>query len=179
MGYNRAASSTPRAPTWEDVRMSRTRLPAEVAAVLAVVIMVGGTFLPWLQSGSTHRNLYGTAGVVQRLAGLGAPVGAALNALPLLGLFCVLAGVGYGLGWRRTAALSTAVVAAALGSVAVAALVHRGRGDIHIVAAGPTLTLVGATIAVLDLLMLVFAGSSSAPHSYRAPSARTSTMELT
>ncbi len=60
----------------------RWRHVVAASAALGAVVMTAGTFAPWLASGTSERNLYSSAGVVQRLAGLGRAIGFALDALP-------------------------------------------------------------------------------------------------
>jgi hypothetical protein len=131
------------------------RRPYLAAAGVAVgaVVMTAGTFAPWLASGDSHRNLYSSVGVVQRLAGLGRPVALALDALPLTGLYCVLAGLAYLLGQRRVAAASMAVLAVVLGGLGVAVLSHRSSSPIRLLAVGPSVTVAGAALTLAGLLV--------------------------
>ena len=145
---------------------SRSRRSGEpmVTGLLAVgaVVMVAGTFCPWLSSGSARRNLYGATGVVQRIAGLGQPLGDVLDLVPLVGLFLVLCGLLWALGQRLIAGLGTAVVALLLGLISAAALSHQHAGTVRIVALGPMITLVGAGITALGISLLPVLGRRAA-----------------
>ena len=130
----------------------RQRHLAAVTVAVGTVVMTAGTFAPWLASGASERNLYSSAGLVQRLAGLGRPVGIALDVLPLTGLYGIAAGVAYVTGRRRIAAGAIALLAVVLAGIAWAALAHRRAGEVHLLAVGPSVTLGGALICLAALL---------------------------
>lgn len=121
---------------------------------LGAVVMTAGTFAPWLASGTSTRNLYRSAGLVQRLAGLGRPVGLVLDALPFTGLYCIVAGVAYVLGRRHIAAGAIALLAFGFAGIALAALTNRRAGQIQLLVAGPSVTLIGALVCLATLLIL-------------------------
>ncbi len=135
-------------PDGPDHRLS----PSAIVAALGAAVMTAGTFAPWLASGASNRNLYRSAGLVERLAGLGRPVGLALDALPLTGLYCVAAGVAYVMGRRRIAAGAIALLAVVFAGIASAALANRRPGAVHLRAVGPSLTLAGALLCLGALL---------------------------
>jgi hypothetical protein len=97
-----------------------------VGTVVGTVLIMAGTFSPWLASGRSERNLYSSAGLVQRLAGLGRLVGVALGVLPLTGLYGIAAGLAYVMGRRRIAAGAIALLAVVFAGIALAALSGRG-----------------------------------------------------
>jgi hypothetical protein len=139
-------------PAIADARGGRWHAVASGVAFGAVV-MTAGTFAPWLASGTNDRNLYSSAGVVQRLAGLGRPVGMALSALPFTGLYCLAAGVAYVMGRRRIAAGAIALLACVFTGVALAVLAHRRSGQIQLLVIGPSVTLIGALTCLVALLV--------------------------
>ena len=115
--------------------------------LLGVVLVVGGTFLPWLNSGAVSRNLYAVAGAAQRLGLLGP--GSISGWLPLLGPVCAVPVLLAALRWYRSAAVLGALVALACGGAATAALVMVGGRSalgVSLAVAGPVTTLVGALI---------------------------------
>jgi hypothetical protein len=132
--------------------VSRRLHPAAIGVAVGTVAMTAGTFAPWLASGASARNLYSSAGLVQRLAGLGRPVGLALDALPLTGAYCIAAGVAYVTGRRRIAAGAIALLAVVFAGIALAALSHRRPGEIHLLAVGPSVTLAGALFCLAAML---------------------------
>jgi hypothetical protein len=117
--------------------------------------MLSGTFAPWLRSGEVTRDSYRTAGLLQRLLDIGGAAGAALDALPLIGLLCAASAVMFALGWRRTAASVLSALAVAMGALAVAALSAPGSSDVRVVALGPVIVLIGAGLTILAGIALV------------------------
>ncbi|SFQ56469.1 hypothetical protein SAMN05421810_109241 [Amycolatopsis arida] len=129
-------------------------VPAAVAAVGLVVVVVG-TFLPWLRSGSVRRSSYETASLVDHFSLLDhALLGAVLRswvAVPLVAASCVAL---LAVRLSRTAAIGTIVLAIVVGTVAVGVLVQGGdaSGPVGLVPAGPLACLAGSTIALIGAL---------------------------
>lgn len=121
---------------------------------IGVVVMVVGTFAPWLRSGQVTRNSYRTAGLLQRLLGIGGAAGAALDALPLLAFFCAANVVILTMGLRRTALAVVSLLAVGMGALALAALAAPTVGGVRVVRSGPIITLVGATTTIVAALGL-------------------------
>lgn len=133
------------------VQVRRRRI-GTVLAVLGVVTLVTGTFLPWLGSGSALRNSYEAMGVARRLTPLGdGPVGAALAAWPALGGITAAALALYVVGLRRAAAIAISSLAVVAGTVATAFVVLIPTGDLTVrtVVAGPLTTMTGAVLAIV------------------------------
>ncbi len=149
---------------------SARRLPAALAGVAAgAVLLLAGTFAPWLQSGRSRRNSYQAAGVLQRLTGLHGPAGVALDAWPLLAFGCGLLALLFALGARRVAAVVSLAVAVGTGAVAVLVLRAPAAGGIQVVRTGPIMTLCGAGVAALAtaaLLASLRRGDSVARRTY-------------
>ena len=129
----------------------RPRLAALVLAI-AVIVMVAGTFAPWLRSGQVTRNSYRTAGLLRRLLDLHGVAGAALDAIPLVALLCAVGGALFVLGCRRTAMALLTVLAIALAALSVAVLVAPSGRDISVAVWGPATTLGGASAVILVVL---------------------------
>jgi hypothetical protein len=136
------------------------RVPPWIASTgLAVAVL--GTFLPWFFSGSVERNSYQAVNLADRLDLLRDPfAGAALHVwigVPLLSCVCVALLV---LGFRRTGATITTLLAISVGTVALLASVHAssGPGLVGISATGPVTTLTGASLALVGALGSFFAG---------------------
>ena len=120
-----------------------SRVPAVIAAS-GLVLLVVGTFLPWLRSGTVDRNSYQAAAVAGEF--LGAPAFRLWLGVPLLGALCVALFV---LGLARTAATVTALFATAAAVVAVLATVRTGGSSaVSVSPSGPATTLIGAVIAL-------------------------------
>lgn len=128
---------------------SRARCAATVIAVpvlggTGLILLVVGTFLPWLRSGQNRRNSYQTGGALRRLLGLHGIADSAVSAWPFLALLCGAIAAIFALGLRRSAAALAVVAALAAGSVAVAALRVGGNSFARPVSLGPSVTLTGA-----------------------------------
>lgn len=115
-----------------------------------------GMFLPWLRSGTVLRDSFELAGVIQSLGFLRG------DALELLlyawyGLIPVitLSIAAYALGARRVAATFGLASAIILGTIAGGARVEAGSGAglVGITAIGPTVSLIGAALAVTAALV--------------------------
>ena len=123
-------------------------LRAGVGAALGAVVMVGGTFAPWLKSGEVERNCYRTAGLLQRLLGIDGTAGTALDALPLLAVLCAALGAAFLVGARVVALLGLSMLGLACAALAVAALGAPGGAGVRVAPIGPIITLLGSIIIV-------------------------------
>lgn len=123
--------------------------------VAGLIVLVIGTFLPWLHSGHTQRNSYQAGGALRRLLGLRGAADAAVSAWPLLALMCAAVVAVFMLGLRRSAVLLALLASLAAGSVAVAALRVDGNRFVRPILLGPIVTLVGATAVILAATLLL------------------------
>ncbi len=130
---------------------------ATVGLGAGTVLMIAGTFAPWLRSGEVSRNSYRTAGLLQRLLDVNGAAGTALDAMPLFALFCALGWVAFILGWRRSSAAVLAVLAVAMGALAGAAISAPTSGEVQVALTGPILTLVGSVTTILAAIGSVLA----------------------
>jgi hypothetical protein len=127
----------------------------QLAGGLGAVVMVTGSFLPWLGSGAALRNSYQAIAVARRLTPLGAgPADGLLAAWPAFGGITAACLVLYVLGLRRTAAGGILLLAVLAGTVASAFVVLLPTGDatIRAVLLGPAVTVTGAVLAVVGAL---------------------------
>lgn len=143
-----------------------TRPHTTVAVAGAVLLGAGlvtiavGTFLPWVRSGSVLRDSYESIGVIRSIRVLdGSQLALVLDAWVALIPVSTLCMIGYALGFRRSAATTSCVVAIISGTVAGAAIVLGGGEEVRlgISSIGPTTTLVGAVLALIGAVG-VFAG---------------------
>lgn len=138
--------------------------PGHIAGVAVgfagLIVLVVGTFLPWLTSGQARRNSYQAGGALRRLLGLRGAADAAVSAWPLLALVCAAAVAIFALGLRRSAAMLALVAALAAGSVAVAALRVDGNRFIRPLILGPIVTLVGATTVILAATLVLISAQT-------------------
>jgi hypothetical protein len=133
------------------------RSGAGVAAA-GLVVLVLGTFLPWLRSGSVLRDSYQSAGALRDLVGgLNAPAGALLGAWTVIVPCCAVCVAGYAVGLRRTAAVLGVLVSLVVGTAAGVVRVQVGATDAVVgpVTTGPLVTLVGATITLAGTIIVV------------------------
>jgi hypothetical protein len=138
-------------------RSGPARLVATVLLAVGVVVMVAGTFAPWLRSGQVTRNSYRTAGLAQRLLDLHGVAGAALDAMPLLALLCAVGGLLFMFGYRRTALILLTALALLLAALSVAVLVAPASSEVAVTDSGPVITLGGALLAVFAAITSVVA----------------------
>lgn len=149
------------------------RRPRAVLAVgatagpVGLLVVVAGTFLPWLTSGGVHRNSYAVLGIVRRLRFLDAgPAATAISLWPLLGTVAMLPVIAGILRWWRTAAITTLLFGAltGLGAGAVLAVAggHRPAG-IALSPIGPAVTVAGALVAVVGALLILVARGRHLP----------------
>jgi hypothetical protein len=136
-------------------------IPALGLGVTGVVLVVVGTFLPWVSSGGQMYRSYAVAGLVDRLDLLdNGLVRVLLGGWPFVGPLCLVPLVLAALRHRRAAG-STAIVIG-LAVAAGAALVLRYAGALHVpgvvvvVGTGPwTVIAGGLTLAGGGVLALV------------------------
>lgn len=139
-----------------------TKLAIAGAALTAagLVTVAVGTFLPWVVSGLVLRDSYESIGVIRSIKVLdGSPLALVLDAWVVLIPVSTLCIVAYVLGFRRSAATVSGIVAIISGTVAGAATVVSGGEEVRlgISSTGPTTTLVGAVL-ILAGVVGVFAG---------------------
>lgn len=130
------------------------RLPAaHWLGALGLVVVVVGTFLPWLSSGRTSRNSYQASGALQRLLAPDGIVHLAVVIWPFVSLACALAIACYALGVRPLAWLIAVLAAATAAAVAVAALSVAGTIIAQPMTTGPTVTLIGSVLTLLAAII--------------------------
>jgi uncharacterized membrane protein len=125
---------------------------AAVGAV-GLVVLVLGTFLPWLQSGRTTRNSYETGGAIRRLIGTTGLVDYLFVLWPLVGIACAAAVALFLFGLRTLGALVAGLAALAAGAAGIGALAATANSYAQVVIIGPVVTLIGATLVALAVLL--------------------------
>src|SRR5690242_12085623 len=124
---------------------TRVGLAGAVLTAAGLVTVAVGTFLPWVVSGSVLRDSYESIAVIRAVKILdGSPLALVLDAWTLLIPVSTLCVVVYALGFRRSAATISTVIAIISGTIAGAASVSSGGEDVRlgISSAGPITTLV-------------------------------------
>jgi hypothetical protein len=127
------------------------------AALLStgLVVLVVGTFLPWLRSGRSTRDSYQADGVVGRLRDPSGVLGSVLHVWPFLGLVGGVALALVVLGRPRSGAALALVAATGAAAVAIWALNTHGSAVAEVAEIGPAVTLIGAIIVPMGAWGLV------------------------
>lgn len=171
IGHTGQVTSLPSSPRLASSRSgSRSRAALAVGATLSLVgllVVVTGTFLPWLTSGGVKRNSYAVLGIVRRLRFLdGGPTATAISLWPLLGTVAMVPVIAGILHWWRIAAVTTLLfgVLTGLGAAGVLAVAggHGGAG-IALSPTGPSVTTAGAVLAVLGGVLVLLSRRRSRP----------------
>ncbi|MGB3441990.1 MAG: hypothetical protein WBA97_24865 [Actinophytocola sp.] len=146
---------------------ARPHTPVAVAGVVLTAIgllAIGvGTFLPWVKSGTVLRDSYESIAIIRTIKVLdGSPLALILDAWTLLIPMITLCVVAYALGFRRSAATISAVVAIISGTVAGSATVVGGGENVRlgISSTGPVTTLIGSVLTLVGVVG-IFAGRRS------------------
>ena len=177
IGHNEAMTGPPSSlPSGSSSPGGGSRILFAVGAALSLVgvlVVVAGTFLPWLASGGVQRNSYAVLGIVRRLRFLdGGPAAVAISLWPLLGSVAMLPVIAGILRWWRTAAVTTLVfgILTGVGAASVLAVAGgHGAAGITLSPTGPTITLAGALLAVVGAVtVLVARRRSRSPQDFRA-----------
>ncbi|MFC4858999.1 hypothetical protein [Actinophytocola glycyrrhizae] len=147
-------------------RTGAARHPPAAALTAAGLTTVGiGTFLPWVVSGTVLRDSYQSIAVIRTVGVLdGNPLALLLDAWTLLIPVITLCIVVYAVGFRRSAATISTVVAIISGTVAGFATVLGGGEDISlgISSTGPVTTLIGSVLALVGVVGIFTGRRSSA-----------------
>lgn len=130
-------------------RPSRLGVAGAAVAGLGLVLVALGTFLPWFRSGAVLRNSYEVIGLLRTIRLLeGSPLRFALDAWTLTVPAITVCVATYALGFRRTAATFTIIVAILCGTVGGIAAVESDSN--HVIAGiGPAVVFLGGVAALL------------------------------
>lgn len=152
-----------------------TLIVGAMLALVGLLVVVAGTFLPWLTSGGVQRNSYAVLGIVRRLRFLdGGPAATAISLWPLLGTVAMLPVIAGILRWWRTAAVTTLLfgLLTGLGAAAVLAVAGgHGAAGIALSPTGPTVTVAGAVLGVVGAVLILVARRRGRPSPSRDLSA--------
>lgn len=134
----------------------RARLRLAPAAMCAgLVVLMIGTFLPWLESGRVSRNSYAGDSALRELVDVGGALDAVLRAWPFVGLACAAAVALVLLGRTRTGAVLGGLAAACAAALAGWALQSPAHGVVRPAGTGPATTLIGAALSLLAALPIL------------------------
>ncbi|MGW5051799.1 hypothetical protein [Actinokineospora sp. NPDC004072] len=137
----------------------RVLVPVGIAGLVTAVV---GMCLPWLRSGAVLRDSFEFAGVIQTLGFLRGQALERLLVLWYLMIPAMLLGAACYLLARRVAATFLLLVAIIIGTIAGAARVEAGSGQVGIAEVGPTVTVIGAALVMAAALGTLFGGRGRA-----------------
>nr|WP_157528756.1 hypothetical protein [Kibdelosporangium sp. MJ126-NF4] len=143
------------------ISMPRTGALGAAGAAVGLALVVLGSFLPWVRSGSAHYTSFQSLGILRHLGFMDAfPVMRVLLDI-WLGVIpaAAVAIAMYALRLRRTAAVLAVLLALLMGTIAGAVTVQgedKG-GAIGIASTGPAVTLSGAVLALLGAVVILVA----------------------
>jgi hypothetical protein len=149
------------------LQMLRHRPSSLVAFSVAGLVVVVGTFLPWLRSGSTSRSSYDLLGVLDRLdLAPGGFISTLIRWWPMVPLLVTVAVVAawWGLRW---VALVTATAAVLYAGGVGAALVVASRDTGIGVGVGPWVCAIASAVFLITALWIVFTHATG--HAVRTP----------
>jgi hypothetical protein len=137
------------------MREGVARVGAGIAAG-GLVVLVTGTFLPWLRSGTVLRDSFQAVGAVRELLDVGV-AGVLLAGWPAVVPACAVCVALYALRLRRTSGVVCGILALAVGTAAGLASVQPGDAGslVGVATTGPIVTLAGATLALAGAITVV------------------------
>jgi hypothetical protein len=139
---------------------TRLGIGAACLAAAGLLLIAVGTFLPWVVSGSVLRDSYQSISVIRAIKAVeGNPLELVLDAWTMIIPVITVCVVGYALGFRRTAATISTILAIICGTISgTATVVSGGEGiTLGIAGTGPTTMLIGAVLTVIGVVG-IFAG---------------------
>lgn len=147
---------------------ARIRVVCCLIGGAGLVLVIVGSFLPWVVSGTVRRSSYAIVGLLSRLGiGEDGPIGALIAGWPLIGVLCMTPVIAAAIRWWRVAGVLAVLVslAAALLSFGVIA-VTAGRSaaglgsGVGVDPIGPSVMAAGAVLLfVAGLALALGAGS--------------------
>lgn len=126
-----------------------------------LALVLAGTFLPWLLSGTVRRSSFAVAGVADRIGIADGIGGALIAAWPAICAGFVLPVLVAAFRWWRTAGALAVLLGLFAGSLAATALWFWFAGTPSVVrvdATGPSVMLAGAVLLILGGVVLLRSG---------------------
>jgi hypothetical protein len=120
-----------------------------------LIVLLVGTFLPWLRSGRSERNSYRAGGALRRLLDLHGALDTAVSAWPFIGVLCACVVAIFAVGLRRCAAVLALLTAVSAAAVAVTALRVDGNSLARPLRLGPAVTILGATVVAIAATLVL------------------------
>jgi len=148
--------------------VSTWRVTGASAVTLGVLLVIGGSAMPWLRTGQRRRSSYELFGIVDRLGfAPGGFVGLAIRMWPLVPLLAVTAAVcaWFAPRWSLLPALVAALYAGGVGF----AVANVDAVQVVGVESGPSITTAGALLVVLGAAVATWSARCGAVPSTVAP----------
>ena len=142
----------------------RVRLTCCLIGGAGLVLVIGGSFLPWVVSGTVRRSSYAIVGVLGRL-GIGddGPIGVLVGAWPLVGVLCMTPVVAAAVRWWRTSGVLAVLLALAAGLLSFGVILltsGRSAGGIGVDPVGPAVMAAGAVLLFCGGIALALGAGS-------------------
>jgi hypothetical protein len=132
--------------------MLRGRVVSCLIGGVGLILVIVGSFLPWVISGTVRRSSYAIVGIVDRLGVAGdGVVGTLVASWPFVGVLCMTPVVAACLRWWRTAGLLGVVIglAAAVLSFGILVLTARSSGlSVRLDPIGPAVMAAGSILLI-------------------------------
>lgn len=133
-----------------------------------LILIVTGSFLPWVTSGSVRRSSYAIVGIVDRLGFADdGPLAVLITGWPFVGALCVVPVIAGILRWWRTAGVLGVIYGLVTGALSFGLLlVGAGRGGlgIRIEPIGPAVMAAGAVLLLCGGTALALGSGSPIRH---------------
>jgi hypothetical protein len=129
-----------------------------------LILVVVGSFLPWVDSGTVRRSSYQIAGVVGRLGiGAGGALAFLIAAWPFIGFLCTAPVLAAAVRWWRTAGAIAVAIGLVSGLLSFSLLIFvagRGGSILRVDPIGPSVMAAGAVLLLCSGLALLFGAGS-------------------
>lgn len=125
-----------------------------------IALIVLGSFLPWVISGTVRRSSYQIVGIVGRLGiGESGVLSVLLQAWPFIGVLCVTPVIAAAFRWWRTAGAIAIPIALVAGLLSFGLLIYvasRGGAILRVDPIGPVVMAAGSVLLICAALVLLF-----------------------
>ena len=162
-GANHPAAARSAAPT-----ALRVRATICLIGGAGLVLVVLGSFLPWVGSGTVRRSSYQIIGIVGRLGiGEGGPLAVLIAAWPYIGVLCMAPVLAAAVRWWRSAGVLGVLIGLLSGLLSFGLLLvgtGRGGGILRVDPIGPSVMAAGAVLLVCAGTALIFRAGSPIRH---------------
>jgi hypothetical protein len=131
---------------------------------VGLLLVVLGSFLPWVISGNVRRSSYQIIGVVGRLGlGDGSALAVLIRAWPFIGVLCIVPVLAAAIRYWRTCAVLAILIGLLSGALSFGLLIlvaGRGGAILRLDPVGPSVMAAGAVLLICaGVGLLTFTGS--------------------